>query len=480
MALSAQLFTFSKKPNSTAIPIVSGTPALIELKAPTDTINLDFTIAGIPNPYVFNYCYIPEFSRYYFINTWSWDMGRWLASCKVDTLASFKSEILATTQYILRNASVFNGKIRDDFYPVLCDYEEYMDAVITNRPLTASLNTGYYIVGIVSKTGSIGAVNYYILNALAFQNLKNALFTDITWAGVSTAALDNDLLKCFMNPYDYIVSCKWCAIRTLPTLLGASSVSNINLGWWSFPITTGNAYRFNDNDNPVLSFYYSMDPIDFGIHPQSSRGIYLNQEPFAEYNVGLSPYGFIKIPTIGALYGVNFEETIDLINGAGYLTVFGKIDNDVAPLITYETDFLVDIQLAQVRSNGDWKSTLLDAGTGLASDLIGNLGDGAIKNALTGITSAVREQNTTVKVGSTNGSIGQFYRFGDFNLHVMSKFFKVTDDDPSHYGRPYCSTHLLSTLSGYTLCGSADLGITGTETEAKEIINYLNTGFYIE
>lgn len=481
MALTVHFFTFAKKVNSTAVPSQgTETSVLVELKDPCDLRALQLKIGGsISNPTIYNYCYAPTFNRFYFIQNWTWDNGYWIAGCKVDTLASYRTTILASSQYILRSALVSDGFIRDTIYPATAKYDISMADVDGSRPLTAQVDTGYYIVGIIARNGSLGTTNYYIFTPAAFDNLKNALFTDITWAGISSTAMDNDLLKCFMNPYDYIVSCKWCAITSLLSLIANTAVSSVYLGWWTFPIS-GGVYRIDTNAYPFIAWAFNIPALSFGSHPQTSRGAYLNQEPYAEYNIALAPYGFIKIPSVGAIYGVEINECIDIINGTSYLTVYAKLDNDIAPIVTYETDFLVDIQLAQVRSGGDWKSTLIDAGAGLAGNVFDVMGDGPLKNALTGITSAVREQNTNIKVGSPNGSLVQFGRFANFQAHIMSIFYLIADEDNTHLGRPYCKEHALSTLSGYTLCASADIAINGTDEEAAEINRFLNSGFFIE
>ena len=48
------------------------------------------------NPSGFNYCYIPEFGRYYFItNITSVRTELWRIDCAIDVLMSFKNQILA-------------------------------------------------------------------------------------------------------------------------------------------------------------------------------------------------------------------------------------------------------------------------------------------------------------------------------------------------------------------------------------------------
>lgn len=65
------------------------------LRAETSTTNLQILIEAIDlNPY--NYLYISEFNRYYFItDVISVRKGLWFVNASIDVLESFKSEILS-------------------------------------------------------------------------------------------------------------------------------------------------------------------------------------------------------------------------------------------------------------------------------------------------------------------------------------------------------------------------------------------------
>lgn len=61
----------------------------------------------VENPTGFNYAYIPDFGRYYFINDMvSIRSGLWKISMRVDVLMSFKSDILNSRGIIVDTESV--------------------------------------------------------------------------------------------------------------------------------------------------------------------------------------------------------------------------------------------------------------------------------------------------------------------------------------------------------------------------------------
>lgn len=83
------------------------------LREQTSLIAPAFNITGI-DPREYNYCYIPEFKRYYFIR--QIDSARnnvWRINCSVDVLESFKEEILNLTA-IVEKQQVIGNQFKDD------------------------------------------------------------------------------------------------------------------------------------------------------------------------------------------------------------------------------------------------------------------------------------------------------------------------------------------------------------------------------
>ena len=70
------------------------------------------------SPTTWNYLHIPSFGRYYFINDWTVSGDFWTAHCTVDVLASFKSAIGESEQYVLRSSAENNPNLTDTMYPL--------------------------------------------------------------------------------------------------------------------------------------------------------------------------------------------------------------------------------------------------------------------------------------------------------------------------------------------------------------------------
>lgn len=74
------------------------------LRGESSVINPSFLIEHI-NPSQYNYCFIPEFNRYYFItNITSVRTNIWRIDCSVDVLMSYQEQILNLT-VVLENST---------------------------------------------------------------------------------------------------------------------------------------------------------------------------------------------------------------------------------------------------------------------------------------------------------------------------------------------------------------------------------------
>lgn len=111
---------FTKRKNSTKRPNDTGTIINCYLKddcgALTPVIVYQPTTTA-QNPSDWNYAYIGSFDRYYFVNDWVYNNGLWYAYLSCDVLASYKTQIGASTQYVVRSSATFDTNIVDLLYP---------------------------------------------------------------------------------------------------------------------------------------------------------------------------------------------------------------------------------------------------------------------------------------------------------------------------------------------------------------------------
>lgn len=478
MALTATFYIFSKRENSTAIPQNTDTHVQysIDLKENTSVRHPTFLIyQGSGNaPYLYNYLYVATLNRYYFIRDWRWANGIWEVDCKCDVLATFKTAIGSSSQYVLRSASDYNGNVIDTLYPIVNGVSTGKVSVTAGN-INITVSNGYYVVGIISPSASIaGAVAYYAFTYSEFNTFKQALLSTASWTNVQASEISEDFLKTVFNPFQYIVSCRW--FPTIPNDY-ITAVTSIKFGWWEF---TCNASIFVNTlaiSNTSFTLAYSSIPK----HPKAStRGNYLNKRPFTEYYLCMAPYGIIELPDniIGNSGGISFVNTVDFFTGDATLSIFLSTNN--APVITANGKIGVDIQIAQVSSNplGGLNAVGASMGAMAGNILTGNAG-GAIMNAVTGIASAVEQSAPTVQTGGGTGSFSDIAKFGG-SCFIAGKFYDVADEDYLHLGRPLCMTKQINTLSGYIKVADAEIGINSTDDEQQEIKAYMENGFFYE
>lgn len=470
MAIKVNFYRFTKKENSTARPAGSGTELDCILKDSSSIFYpvLKLNLGAISAP-SFNYCVIPVFNRWYFVTNWEWDNGLWIASLKVDVLATYKPEIGNTSLYALRASNQYDGAIVDNLYPTKtgCTFEQ-SETWYPSRGL-GIVQT--FILGIVSKNPSYGSVNYYAVDNANLYTIVNELLDDTLLSNNGFNAQDASiaLQKSLVDPLQYIKS----AI-SLPFTLAelnniASSATPVTVFNWTLTATARKVSGLLHS--PITEITHSF-PIPK--HPQSrSRGNYMNQGPYTHLTLHAPPFGNIELDTTAFVDASTIDITILLDMPTGLAILEIKNGNYVVNRV--ESNMGVPIQLTQVTRDylGAASSTISAIGGTVGSVMSGNIG-GAISNVATGIESAARAM---VPRSQTIGSGGSYAQMRSL-WFVEAQFFSAVDDDINHNGRPLCQ--MVTPSSGYYLIQDGDVPIDGTQEEAIEVKRYLEGGFYYE
>ena len=492
--MNITFYSFAKKANSTKQPPAnSGTVLSCQLKADTDMLNPTLVINNTPigwNP-IWNYCYIPNFKRYYFINSWTWLNGVWECSCAVDALASWKTDIGNSVQYILRTDSntFFDEMITDTEYPTKNNFIN-QETVIPGT-WAASISQGVYILGIISAedTGAVGAISYYAMTSSQFGDLKDMLFSDQNLITMGLAALDPgsgqlmplvtdmsmEVLKTMYNPFQYIVSCIWLPL-SISDFTHGSLETSLKIGWWTYSL----------QNYPVFAQQISLLNVEQTIipaHPDAAtRGAYLNYAPYTRITV-YGRFGTIALDTskFKAGWKLNFAYYIDLITSQCRVEISAWDPALQTPteVTIAERNFVlgVPIQLSQV--GVDYMGAAVAAVNGAANTLSAathlDIG-GVISSAANGIYNTIKSTMPIVETSGANGSFLVPYK----STKVCYQFFQLVGEDLAHRGRPVCATVLINTLSGYILCADGELDLDCFAPERQMISAFLTGGFFWE
>lgn len=462
------LYTFSKRPDSTKRPSSGGRSLSATLKEATSILYPSFLFQFSGNPTAYNYAYVPDFDRYYYITDWTSTAGLWDASCKVDVLASWKENIGASRQYVLRAEAESDGYISDNTYPAVVDTYTRYDVL---AEWDINPDEPVYIIGIIGRGPNINGrpttvngVTYYLCTQAQFAVLI-AKYLDITSWGVSFESLGDDIARAIFNPMQY-VTCIYKYPAGLVLGSGAQ-VTTLNAGWYSVEIAAA----------PLTSTvtHYTYNFPDIPTHPQYEPGReYLNCAPYASYEVFIPQYGTITLDgDMLTRRGSNSRSVvvrceIDVANNTSTAQV--RINDHL--YTTINGSWGASIQLSQVQTNWAALAGVPDAiGNAIASPSIGSvLGVGQ------GIISSILKTAPTARSISSNGDYTQYYQ----NPEVVCRFKKIVDEDIDGRGRPLCKTRRISDLPGFVQVSDAKIAFNCTSSETTEIKNFMEGGFHYE
>lgn len=459
MAIDVNFYTFDKKPNSTKRPAGTGTTYKCNLIEPTSFTAPDIALVVPAKPTAYNYAYIPEFSRYYYIQDWAYSAGLWRASLSVDVLASYRDYIGSQKQYILRSADRSDGNISDTMYPTKNDVVLVgtdgadIDGGSTN-PFHYNLTEGLYVVGIINgDSGAVGCVSYYAFTNSQFRAFCAKLMGTTDWMYNGIEEIGLELTKVLFNPFQYVASCMW-----FPVVGFSGSATSVKYGWWDLGVS---ATKINGN---ISGFGMAFN---IPKHPQNDRGEYLNGAPFTRHYLDWPCYGRIPLDSniLKDVESIVAENYIDPVSGIGTL----RVGVSGAPIYTQQTQIGVPIQIAQMASNyaGAAGNFISAIGSALTFDVAG---------AFNSIGNAVNSAMPSLSTMGSNGSISAFR----FAPKLVTEFYKVVDDDNEHLGRPLCKDVTPDSIPGYILCMDVELEIPCTKPELDSIISIMEAGFYYE
>ena len=159
MSFEVRFFKFSKRENSTALPDITGGAVFqcvlkeyCSIDKPSFLIELQNS-GGAYDPTLwpdYNYCWVKPWNKFFFVEDWINEHPHWRAQCRVDVLATFKSEILGSTQYVAYSSVSGGTWLPDTRIPVLRNCNVASSSVA----LPVFVSGGLYILSYIGQTAS--------------------------------------------------------------------------------------------------------------------------------------------------------------------------------------------------------------------------------------------------------------------------------------------------------------------------------------
>lgn len=484
---------FRKRENSTKVPLVSDATRTVNgyLREPCSIMNPVFKIERFPSdasPQSFNYAYIGEFSRWYFVRDWTWDRGLWQCSLEVDVLASFKTDIGNSQAYIDRCAYEYDGAITDKRYPATTDFDtERVNLASSWNGIAPS--GGCYVLGIICNVNRAssqigGAVTYYVmtpaqLGSLMSYLLGSGFLEDNGFPAIMMPAqqLAQDTAKALINPVQYIASCMWlpCSASTI----GDGVDHSIVLGYY-------------DMDSNVATGQY-LDALVFTmnvtgqipIHPQAAaRGKYLNYAPYTRLTLNVPPFGSIPLDTSFCEIGSYLYCRVwcDPITGKATMRIelYPDSSHTGSGAIVREVSTMMGVPIQLAQMTPDYINAIgsaLSLATTMDSAWRGDIGEGALATrSFSAIGSAIDSLMPQVESQGVSGS----FLATVMPPQLTAQFFVITDEDNTEFGRPLCAIRTINTLPGFIKCKDAHVDFSCYKDEKSKILSYMLNGFFWE
>lgn len=464
MAISIKTHSgFSKRINSTKRPTAgTGTDVSVLLKDGAEILAPVFTLSTLD--YAINY--VEAFGNFFFADVKNLDGHRSEVRCRLDHLATFKTQIGAYNAYVEYAASAPTGYIYIDD-PRNTPTADVKNGRSSTDPGWTVSSSGCYLLGMANAVsiGNCGAPSYYIMNASELSQVTAAIFDPNFITNIKNQ---------FNGVFDSIISCIWLPFdKSFVSGNGSSLVpvyaGNQDLGVGSMSFLTNRVWK--------KRVYVSIP------NPLGYNGTYVNSNKYYTATIFLPGVGVC--PLSYDIYkdnstGVSVDVYLDFVTGdvVYYLST-------AAPGGSGEAQSFAGNVAAKVPVVGSSYD-----GIGVAMGVMStakSIASGNIFGAAEGITGIARSLSVdNIVVGANSSPLSLMHNKNiSIDVHVQTPVHGATSAAEleafrTDNGMPYFNRATIGNLSGYIKCRNASVSIPGDGEEQSIVNNYLNSGFYYE
>ena len=465
--MNVQFYNFSKRRNSTKQPTGTGTVIDCKLKEGTSIKNPKLAIQG--RTFTYNYAYIPDFERYYFVNdviSESYDLTTYVL--EEDSLASNKAAIGNTVARVEYASTGYDEDLIDPRIEVFTTRRISGD--IESSPQFSA--TGCYVLTVFNNvTGnSSGVSTSYMLTQSEMNKVKNWLGNDTLMQKLATYFKS--------NPIDSIFGCIWVPFPYDPSM--GTPVTSICIGNQD---SSDVGYTINAVKLEGTGIRYNSAQLNKNLRYQSG---FRMVEPYTSAVLYLPGIGNVPI-NMGdwrATTKINISYTFEYVTGNVSYMMFSTPG---AIIQTATCNVASHCPLGQISFGGNASGLTNLAGNvgtaiaGAATENLALLGKGVAGSLSAGsnmvLSSNTRASSVASGVGGRLASLWPEICYTEFSLDTE-------DPDAVNYiakkGRPVALTHAISNHAGYVQCDGASVSISGDAWERDQINSFLNGGFFYE
>lgn len=467
-----EFYNLAKKDNSTKQPNrASATQFSCAIKTPSNiqALTVELDVGFVP---AWNYAYIPDFERYYFITGTSYNRGVWEISLSVDVLASFKTDIGSTSMYVERASAAKTGTLIDKAYPVTDAYSVSVSTVKSS----STFGSGAIILNVINGDSNSGTTSY-VMSVQNFGDFLDNIMIDGDEAISTWDSVLQSIKVTNREPLKYILGAYWMP-DSYSTYSTGSALSSLTLG--NFVASGFTCYEVTGSLSALTRTYTVTLPK----HPQAAtRGSFCNMDPFSEYNLDLGPFGNVKLDSCALAEASSLTISVmqDILSGTARAIVKTNKNSTLASL---SGQWAVPIRLnATAKDFVGGISQYLGGGLAAVGGVIAAPATGGM--SLLGVASGVGSMVSGLE-GMNKGAISSSGSVGAMVDHLRvwdfeARFYTIADDNNADNGRPLCEVRTPANLTGYikVMKGLVESS-SASRTELDSINAYMEGGFYYE
>lgn len=445
-------YNINKRKNSTMLPSGAGGSIDVVLKNSTSFLSPTFLVSA--SLIDWNYCLYG--ARYYFVtDVISVRNNLWEVHCVEDYLATWKTAILASTQYVEYSSNIFSEKLYDARCQQLTDCI-WSTANASFPPSQAASPYNYLLTVNGKNTGAVtGFSTMFLITPTELGLLNNALYTD---------SVLEELVQFITNPLETVVACRQVGLTPSHT-----TESQIVLGTYETNINAAKVTNTAESYTVNVSIPWQYS--DFRRMPQwTSATLFL---PYVGW-VNLNTSDFLEAESLMIRCLLDFAgcEVVYLVYGAE-----GEAGN---PIGMYQGNFGADVPV----SNAQMGIGSMAAGVGIVAAATQLANPWARAAGFIAGGANLAEGLFGRSYTMTGGYGGNAMALQSDNI-VLALLTRTTRQEPSLYapiiGRPCMQSISLATCTGYLQTSNASVSALGMIDEERTTVNnMLDGGVYIE
>lgn len=465
--MQIELYSFSKRKNSTKKPTSSGTVVSCVFKEETSVMSPSFELSsGSP----IGYNYLKAWTNYYYITDCTFvTNGTWRISCRLDSLATYEATIKGMSAFI-EYTDTYDARIFDPRLAKKINATEISESAA----LPFWNPVGYCVVCVIGN----GTCGMYALTKSQVNNMMNNCINwwsqfeqSYSWTTFEEAIKNTCALLITGDAAANIKYCKW-----IPANAPGGTSKALYAGLYDLN-TTGTQMDFDETDTGFITINVP--------HPSN---VMLRTSNTCEYTMYL--------PCVG-----NVAFSADVLADESTLTIEYALSNatgDIAYKIQtgsgktigcYGANISCDIPIGSSGvSASSVLTTALAGGAVLAGGVGAIAGAGSVAGAAKAglVTTAKTASAGLLGIQSTSACVGGVGSVAGceigMNVHLTCSYWDVSDSGSSLtglIGNPYYKVDTIGN-HGYVACSGASIDAIAYDDITDEINAYLRSGIYVE